>query len=226
MGEAIAPNTTSTPSSASSETTSPAARPPTESTPATIGGVADDLRDAVAPAVVVGRDDPVDALLAQLRDAVGTAYETEHVHATGLGQLGDEAADGAVGGVLHDPVALGDLEEVEQRDRAERHRDQLRGGLVADALGHRDERGGRRHDQLGPRTEGAAAGDALADRQALDALAERLDDADGLGAGAGRHLGLEAVAAAHGPQVVVVDGGEQHPHEDLAGTGLRGRGPR
>ena len=56
--------------------------------------------------------------------------------------------------------------------------------------------------------------------ETLDALTERLDDTDGLGPGARGHLGLEAVAAAGRPEVVVVDRGEQHPHERLARTGL------
>ena len=54
----------------------------------------------------------------------------------------------------------------------------------------------------------------------LVALTERLDDTDGLGPGARGHLGLEAVAATGRPEVVVVDRGEQHPHERLARTGL------
>ena len=75
-------------------------------------------------------------------------------------------------------------------------------------------------DVLGPRAERAAGGDALTDREVLDTLAERVDDADRLGAGAGRQLGLEAVGATHRPQVVVVDGREQDPHAHLAGSGL------
>ena len=70
------------------------------------GVVAHDVADPVAPAVVVGRDDPLDALLAQLLDARRTAYESEHVDPAGLRELGQESPDGAVGGVLDDPVAL------------------------------------------------------------------------------------------------------------------------
>ena len=92
-------------------------------------------------------------------------------------------------------------------------------GLVGQALGHRHQTGRGGDDELGPGAEGAAGRDPLTHREALDALAECLDDPDGLGAGAGGHLRLEAVAAAHGPQVVVVDGGEQDPHQHLAGTG-------
>ena len=60
-------------------------------------------------------------------------------------------------------------------------------------------------EELGPRAEGAA-GDPLPDLQAVDAFAQRVDDADRLGARCGRQFGLEAVGAADRPEVVIVDG--------------------
>ena len=58
---------------------------------------------------------------------------------------------------------------------------------------------------------------------ALDAAlenAERIHDAERLCARLCRELGLVAVRAAHRPQVVVVDGREQHPDAHLARGGL------
>jgi len=59
---------------------------------------------------------------------------------------------------------------------------------------------------LGPHAEGSARGDPLADLKLIDAGAERIYDADGLGSGQGRQVGLEAVGAAYGPEIMVVDG--------------------
>lgn len=143
------------------------------------------------------------------------------MHAARGAELREHASDSAVRRVLHDPVALVDVEELQQADRAERHRDELGRALVGEGIGHGDESGGVRHDVLGPGAEGAAGRDALSDREVLDALTEGVDDAQGLGAGGRRQLGLEPIGAAHGPQVVVVDGGEDDAQADLPCCGLR-----
>ena len=57
----------------------------------------------------------------------------------------------------------------------------------------------------------------------IHALADGVHDADGLGAGASGQLGLVSVEPAHGQQIVVVHGREQHPQAHLAGAGLRQR---
>ncbi len=63
--------------------------------------------------------------------------------------------------------------------------------LIASGTGSKAGRLG--HEVLGPDTEGAA-GDPLPDLQSLDALAERVDHADRLGARRRGQLGLESVA--------------------------------
>ncbi|OEI67187.1 hypothetical protein Cus16_3195 [Curtobacterium sp. ER1/6] len=185
-------------------------------------GAAGELADLVLPALRVGGDDAVDALLAELLDALGATDQADDVDATGLPELRDHAADGTVRGVLDDPVALVQVERVQQADGAERHRHELRRGLVGHRVRHRDEPGGVGHVVLGPDAE-RTAGDALADLQPVDALAERLDDTECLGAAGGRELRLEAVCAADGPQVVVVDRGEHGADEHLPGARLRDR---
>jgi hypothetical protein len=144
----------------------------------------------------------------------------DHVEPARSGELGDEASDGAVGGVLHEPFALAQVEGVEQGDGAERHRDELRGDLVAERIVDRDEGRGLGHEVLGPDAEGAAGGHALADREVRDIRTDGVDDADRLGSGAGGQFGLEAVGAPDRPQVVVVDGAEEGAHAHLAGAGL------
>ena len=61
---------------------------------------------------------------------------------------------------------------------------------------------------------------ALPQRDAFDASAERIDHAHGLAAANGGQLGLVAVAATDGPKIMVVDGGEQGLDANLAGGGL------
>ena len=93
----------------------------------------------------------------QLVDAGVAPHEAEHVDAAGGRQLGEQLADRAVGGVLHDPVARLHVEGVEQGEGAERHREELCGGLIAHSVGHGQEPGRRRDEVLRPDAESAAA---------------------------------------------------------------------
>ena len=136
--------------------------------------------------------------------------------AASLGQLRDETTDGAIGGVLHDPLARLHGQVFEQAQGAERHGHELRSGLVGDTVGHRDERGGGSHEVLGPHSEGASGDDALPGQQRRDTLAHGIHDAERLRPGARRKLGLVPVGAADRPQIVIVDGAEQGAHTHLS----------
>ena len=142
--------------------------------------------------------------------------------AAGCGQLRDETTDGTIGGVLRDPLARLYVEVLEQTQRAERHRHELRGSSVGDTVGHRDERGGGSHEVFGPHAEGASGDDPLPGLQRGDTLTHGIHDAERLGPGARRKLGLVAVRAPDRPQVVIVDGAEHGAYTHLARPGLWG----
>jgi hypothetical protein len=90
-------------------------------------------------------------------------------------------------------------------------------------IGHRDDTCGVDHDVLLPGTREPDGDHALADRDVLDAVAERVDDADTLHAQHRRELRREPVAATDDVQIGGVNRRGLHPHADLAGLGL-GRG--
>ena len=50
--------------------------------------------------------------------------------AGGLRELRQHPPDHAVGGVLHDPLARLDVQELQQHQRAQRHGNQLRGHFI------------------------------------------------------------------------------------------------
>ncbi|KAG1455541.1 hypothetical protein G6F57_015276 [Rhizopus arrhizus] len=149
----ITPNETRVPWWPSRSTRSPLASPPTESTAA-----------AACASPVAART-----------RSFQPSTEVGHVHAARPRQHRQRLADGPVGGVLHDPLARLDVQELQQHQRAQRHRDQLCGHLVGDGVRHRNHHARRCDERFGPGAVHRGGGHALADPQALDAFAKRID---------------------------------------------------
>jgi hypothetical protein len=108
----------------------------------------------------------------------------DHGHADGARPLARDQADAARGGVVQDRLAAlerVDLAKQVLRGQALHH--QRRGDPVGDAVGKRDQELGRNQPHVGIRALGAEqVADPVAGTDVGDAVADRLDDADGIAA--------------------------------------------
>ncbi|CEE83462.1 hypothetical protein XAC2852_880048 [Xanthomonas citri pv. citri] len=176
---------------------------------------------AVLPTVLRGRHRIADAQCLEFVHAGIATHQIDHVDAACRREHGDGLANRAVGGVLHDPVAFLDMQELDQHQCAQRHGGELAATVVIQCIGQWDHAGRLGQKGVGPALVYAGSDDALADLQALDAFAQRIDHARAFAAADRRQCGLVAVVAAHRPQVMVVDGRTPHRDADLALAGLR-----
>ena len=232
VGEAIAPKTTSTPSSASSETTSPAAAPPTE---------VDAGHDRASPTISRTRSRQPSSSVATTspmpcspssatpsarrtsprtwtpRDAASWPYESADRHRwrrSGRSQSPSETSRKSISA-----IALNGIENEPRRC------------LVGDRVGYRDQAGGGGHDAAPPMPNEPPLATRWPIRR-CSTPSPRASMTPTASAPAPAGIGPEAVAAAHGPEVMVVDRREQDPHQHLAGRpgwgsgSPRRRGPR
>ena len=139
--------------------------------------VTHDLAHALAPAVVVGRDDVADALLAQLLDAGGAAYEPEDPtpRATASWATMRPTAPLAAFWTIQSPSDTSRKSSSAMALNGIETSWAAASSGISSGTGMRPFGGG--HDVLRPGAERTADGDALADLESLDALAQRLDDA-------------------------------------------------
>ena len=152
----------------------------------------------------------------------------DHVCAGPLGQLHRVAADRAAGAVDQHALPLLEPGVVEERlPRSQADHRQRRGVRERDVRGRRRQDLGRRDDELRGRTRGGhrqEGDDRVADRDVLDALAERVDragDVDARRVGQRhRERALQVAAADAGVDGVERRRGDADAHLAGAGDGL------
>src|SRR4051794_920205 len=187
---------------------------------ALLAGDAADLLDEVLAAVVDRVVHPEAADGVVLRGRCGA----EHLGAEDLSYLGRRDSDAARGGLEEHPLPLLHVAVANQCGVGggvdDRHRGAL---LVAPVVGKRHQVCGPGDHELGVAAEVAAAQHTVADRDAVDALAERLHLAAELVANHAGRLGGVRVEADAREQVGEVDARGVHPDAHLARTRHRVR---
>src|SRR5262249_16404108 len=134
-----------------------------------VDGVADalpvrDFLDALADLVPRADDDRVGPQFRQLLGLFGTADDVDRAEAVLPAQADAHGPQGAAGGRLEQPGALGDLQDVTRQDDGAGRVDEERGGLLVAEVGGDRHRRPRGDDHLfGPVAAVAVEdGDALA----------------------------------------------------------------
>ncbi len=159
----------------------------------------------------------------QLVDQFRSTDQIDRLEATRFGKGDDRATHARIGGILDDPVAGREVDELTQQQRSGRRIDGQHGELLRIDIGGQCEQPFRRYDDpLGPGKAIERGQDAIADRDILHAWTDGQDSAHALVANDTRQARAKRVGAADHQQVVEIDRGEFDADQDLAGAWCRG----
>ena len=163
-------------------------------------------------------DHQVAAKRFQLIDQFRSADQIDRLEATRFGKGDDRATDARIGGILNDPVAGREVDELTQQQPSGRRIDGQHGELLRIDIGGQCEQPFRRHDDpLGPGEAIERRQDAIADSDIVNARTYGQDPADALVANDARQAWAKGVGAADHEQVAEIDRGEFDADQSLAG---------
>lgn len=175
--------------------------------------------DRLLPAGGLGADDQAASLRRALQFFAALPGQSDGVEAYLVRHAFDQAADRAVGGIVDQPFGGFGFEMIDEKPHGQRHRDQLGGDDVLDAVV--DRHGRLRFGKKILRPDALRHGrDPLADRKAPDGAADFVDDSETFRSrnqGQGR---AAAVSPGHRHQIVPVNGRQAHPYPNLARAGF------
>src|SRR5271170_2046524 len=165
------------------------------------------------------QDHDVAAKRFQLIDNFRSADQIDRLEATRFGKGDDRATDARIGGILDDPVAGREVDELTQQQPSGRRIDGQHGELLRIDAGGQCEQPFRWHDDpLGPREAIERRQDAIADSDIVDARTYGQYPADALVANHARQAWAKGVGAADHQQVAEIDRGEFDAYQNLAGA--------
>ena len=163
-------------------------------------------------------DHQVAAKRSQLIDQLRSADQIDRLEAMRFGKGDDRATDARIGGILNDPVAGREVDELTQQQPCGRRIDGQHGELLRIDIGRQCEQPFRRHDDpLGPGEAIERRQDAIADSDIVNARTYGQDPADALVANDARQAWAKGVGAADHEQVAEIDRGEFDADQSLAG---------